>query len=79
MWSKTGKNYTVEGSDSQTIFNLDGTIIKQGKMSQEDAVSFLELNGYGGFKIDASKPAKKVGEKINGKDSGDLKEKLDFS
>jgi hypothetical protein len=92
MWSKKGKNYTVEATDSQTVFNLDGLVVKQGQMSQKEAVAFLEMNGYQGFQADIKKVEDKaekksaykskakegevIGEKINGKVKDSLKEEL---
>ena len=85
MWKKSGRKYTVSNDGSTTIFNLDGMVIKQGDMSQEEANQFLNMNGYSGFAVDEAPKASKStagkaskGTKINGKDSSDLRGELDI-
>ena len=64
-FKKSGNNYTVEFDGVKTIFNLDGTIIKQSPMTQEEAVAFLQLNGYKAFEVDKKPVAKpKVAAKV---------------
>ena len=50
-WEKSGKNYTVKCNGSSTTFNLDGLAIKQECMTQDQANSFLNINGYQSFKV----------------------------
>lgn len=64
-WSKTGKKYSIESSNGGTVFNLDGLVVKQPVMSQEEAVKFLELNGFKGFEVDVPKVVKKKASKIS--------------
>jgi hypothetical protein len=91
MWTKKGKKFHVTAEKGVTTFNLDGMILKQPEMSQEEANQFLNMNGYDGFAVDNgsdAEPTQKaskgtagkasVGTKINGKSSSDLKDELKF-
>jgi hypothetical protein len=88
MWTKKGKKFHVTAEKGVTTFNLDGMILKQPEMSQEEANQFLNMNGYDGFAVDEStqkannrttdKANKSTGTKINGKSSSNLKDELEF-
>jgi hypothetical protein len=84
MWTKHGKKFHVTAEKGVTTFNLDGMILKQPEMTQEEANQFLNMNGYDGFEVDAPKASKSTagkantGTKINGKSSSNLKDELEF-